>query len=100
MTGVAKLCCHVEGHRGHTVAECVSICVLQEMDGEPAPVDERSDEEIVQGFLAQLWALQRRPAASCSAGAASDCSPSANVAAASDSQTVSESVVWAIQMWL
>ena len=77
-----------------------TCCDLQETDGKPAPVDERPDDEIVRGFLAELWALQQRPAASCSAGAASDCSPSADVAAASDSQKVSECVVWAIQMWL
>ena len=61
---------------------------LQEMDGKPAPVDERSDEEVVQGFMAELWALQRGSAAKCSAGTAPGCSSSADVTAAGGSQQV------------
>lgn len=66
-----------------------TCCELQEMDGEPAPVDKRSDDEVVRGSPAKLSALQQRSAASCSASAAPHSSPRTNTPAADSSQKVS-----------
>ena len=70
---------------------------VQEMDGKPALVDERTDDEVVLGYLAQLCARQQRPAAEGSVGAAIDCSSNAYVTAAGISQEVNASAVCACQ---